>query len=193
MPRESLWPWTTHLALKTVMILALVTVKRPSDLNLLRITQGTMQISEDSVTFQPVFGAKNARPTHPYGPTIMLRQAEDECLCPLRLIKQYLAKTNDREDWSDKLIVTRKMGPAVSNGRVASWFKETLTLANIRASRGSTRKAAATYAASQRTSIKTIMQAGDWAHTSTIYGHYIRCLHREVLVRILEQTSASIQ
>ena len=37
------------------------------------------------------------------------------------------------------------------------------------------------------------MEAGDWAHPSTLYGHYIRCLPREVLVRILEATSASIQ
>ena len=70
-----------------------------SDLNLLRITLWAMQrISKDSVTFQPVFGAKNARPNYPYCPTITLRQAEDERLCPVRLIKEYLAKTKDRED-----------------------------------------------------------------------------------------------
>ena len=40
------------------MILALATVKRPSDLNLLMNTPGAMQIMEDSVTFKPVFGAK---------------------------------------------------------------------------------------------------------------------------------------
>ena len=83
-------------------------------------------------------------------------------------------------------------GLAVSSGTTASWLKETLTIANIRASEGSTRKAAATYATSQGVSIMTIMEAGDWAHSSTMYGHYIRCLPRGVLVRILEQTSASI-
>ena len=36
------------------------------------------------------------------------------------------------------------------------------------------------------------MEAGDWAHTSTMYGNYIRCLPNEVLVRNLEQTLASI-
>ena len=87
------------------------------------------------------------------------------------------------------------MGPvvAVFNGTIASWLKETLNPANIRALGGSTRKAAATYTASQRASFRTIMKAGDWAHTSTMYGHYIRCLPREVLVRIWDQTSASIQ
>ena len=88
----------THLTLKTVMILALATVKRPLDLNPLRITTGAMQISEDSVTFQPVFGAKNARQNFPYGPAITLRQTEDECLCQVRLIIENIAKTKDRED-----------------------------------------------------------------------------------------------
>ena len=84
------------------MNLALATVKRLSYMSLLRITPGAMQISEDSVTFQLVFGAKNVRPNHPYGPIIRLRWAEDECLCPVRLIKEYIAKNKDREDQSDE-------------------------------------------------------------------------------------------
>ena len=82
---------------------------------------------------------------------------------------------------------------AVSNDTIADWLKETFTLANIRTSGGPTRKAAATYATSQEASIRAIMEAGEWAHNSMIYGCYIRCLPGEVLVRILEQTSASIQ
>ena len=105
------------------------------------------------------------------------------------------SQTKDSEDGSEKLFVTREMGPAVavSNGTIASWLKETLTLANNGALGGSIRKAAATYVASQGASIMTIMEAGDLTHTSTLYGHYISCLPREVLVRIPEQTSASIQ
>ena len=72
-------------------------------------------------------------------------------------------------------------------------LKKPLTLANIRSSGESTRKAAANYVASQGASIRIIMDAGDWAHTSMMYGHYIRCPPREVLVGILEQTSAIIQ
>ena len=82
---------------------------------------------------------------------------------------------------------------AVSNGTITSWLKETLTQVNIRASGGSIRKAAATYAAIQGASIRTIMKAGDWVHTSMMYGHYLGCLSREVLVRIMEQTSGNIQ
>ena len=133
--------------------------------------------------------ANNARPNHPYGPTITLRWEEDECLCPVRLIKEYIAKAKDRKDKSEKLFVMRKMGPAVaiSSGTIAIWLKDTLILANMRASGGSTRKAAATCEDSQGASLRTIMETCDWAHTSIMYGHYIRCLPKKVLVRIPEK------
>ena len=82
---------------------------------------------------------------------------------------------------------------AVSNATVTSWLKDNLTLANIRTSGGSTIKAATFFAASHGASMRTIMEDGDQAYTSSIYGHYNRCLPREVLVRILEETSANIQ
>ena len=50
----------------------------------------------------------------------------------------------------------------VPSATIASWFQETLTKANIKASGDSTRKAAITYVGSQGASIKTIMEAGDW-------------------------------
>ena len=53
----------TYLTLKTVMILALATVKRPSDLNLIRRTPKVVQITEDSVLSRLVFGAKNTGQT----------------------------------------------------------------------------------------------------------------------------------
>ena len=102
---------------------------------------------------------------------------------PIGLIKEYVAQSKDREDQSDRPFVSRKMGPAVavSNGTVASWLKETLTLANIWASGGSTRKAAVHNAASQGNPIRTIMEHGDWTHTLMMYGYYIRFLPKEVL------------
>ena len=109
-------------------------------------------------------------------------------------MREYLAKTKGRENRSKTFFVTRKMDPAlaVSNSTMANWLKETLIPPSIRALGGSTRKVATSYTASQGASIKTIMEAGDWPHTFTMYGYYIRCLPRVVLARITEQTSGSI-
>ena len=89
----------------------------------------------------------------------------------------------------------RKQGNAiaVTNGTIATWLTETLKLANIKALGGSTRKASASWAASKGVSIKTILEAGDWAHASTAYRHYIKCLPEAVAQRIAEQISGSIQ
>ena len=72
------------------------------------------------------------------------------------------------------------------------WLKETLTLVSIRVSWGSTRKIVTCYATSQGASIKKFgsRQLG----THFFHGsHYIMYLLKEVLVRIIEQTSGSIQ
>ena len=112
----------------------MATVERPLDLNLLRITPRALQVTADLATFQPVFWAKNIWPNYPYGPIIILR-SEDKCLCPLALVKEYLARTKDREQRSEPF-VTRKIGPAISisNATIVKWLKETLALGNIRAS-----------------------------------------------------------
>ena len=68
----------TCIPLKTVMILALTTVIRyePSENH----SRGYADIR--GLSYLPTgIGAKNARPNHPYGTTIILRRAEDECLC----------------------------------------------------------------------------------------------------------------
>ena len=72
-----------------------------------------MQATADLVIFQPVFGANNAEPNHPYGPTITMRMSKDECLCQVALVKEYLARTKEREQSSEKLFVTRRMSPAI--------------------------------------------------------------------------------
>ena len=58
---------------------------------------------------------------------------------------------------------------------------------------GSTQKASASWVASKGVLIKTILEAGDLAHASTAYRHYIKCLPEAVTQRIVEQISGSVQ
>ena len=89
----------------------------------------------------------------------------------------------------------RKQGNAitVTNSTIATWLTETLKLASIKALGGSTWKASASWAASKGVLIQTILEAGDWAHVSTTYHHYIKCLPEAVIQRIAEQISGSVQ
>ena len=114
--------------------------------------------------------------------------SEDKCLCPISMIKEYIARTKGREQWSVKIFIARKMSLAVmvSRATITSWLEEPLTLVNIKAS-GVTTVKTAIYTAGKGTSIKTIIKVCEWVHTSTMYGYYIKCLAREVLARILKQ------
>ena len=183
----------TRLMLKTCMILALCTCKRPSDLNLLRISKENMQVMESAITFHPAFRAKNAHRSHAYTPPFTIWLARDECLCPVRTIKAYLKATMSRPNRSKNFFVMRKQGNAitVTNSTIATWLTETLKLASIKASGGSTWKALASWAASKGVLIQTILEARDWAHVSTTYHHYIKCLPEAVAQRIAEQISGS--
>jgi hypothetical protein len=56
--------------------------------------------------------------------------------------------------------------------------------ADIRATPGSTRAAAASYAVATQVPLKSILQKGDWARASTLFGFYVRSLPAETLTRI---------
>ena len=99
-----------------------------------------------------------------------------------------------RSNRSKNFFITRKQGnAAVINGTIATWLTETLKLASIKASGGSTLKALASWVASKVVLIKTILETGDWAHTSTVYLYYIKCLPEVVAQRIAKQISGSFQ
>ena len=83
-------PSSLSLTLIIVIILALAMVKRLSDLKLTKITPWDMQVHLDSITFHTLFGAKITKPSHLYGPVITLIWSEDECFCPVGLVKKYL-------------------------------------------------------------------------------------------------------
>ena len=119
----------TRLTLKTCMILALCTCKRPSDLNLLRISKENMQVMESAITFHPGFRAKNARKSHAYTPPFTTQLARDECLCPVRTVKAYLKATTSRPNRSKNFFVMRKQGNAiaVTNGTIATWLQKPLS------------------------------------------------------------------
>ena len=154
-----------------------------------------MQVMESAITFHPVFGAKNAHRSHAYTPPSTIRLARDECLCPVRTIKAYLKATMSQPNRSKNFFMMRKQGNAiaVTNGTIVTWLMETLKLASIKASGGSTWKASASWVASKGVSIKMILKAGDWAHASTAYHHYIKCLPEALAQRIAEQISGSVQ
>ena len=69
-------------------LLALASIKRISDLTLLRTDEEAMAVGPSRAIFQPAFGAKQDRPGH-LPPPLVISAVGDELICPLRHLKEY--------------------------------------------------------------------------------------------------------
>ena len=179
----------TKLTLRLTFLLAMA-VKRPSDLALLDINH--MVKSSGKYTFQPVFGAKTARTSHPFAPVLELQRAPGEPeLCPYGNVKEYLKRnsTEERKPRGTRLLVTRLKGPAknATPQMIGQWLGETVQLSGQGRNGTSVRSAAASTAYAKGVSIEKIMEAGDWALSKTPYRHYIKNLSAEASKKLILQ------
>ena len=81
-----------HLTYKTIMLLALVTMKRCSSLSLLTLNEGYCEIGDSTVKFQPFGLEKTSRVGHVVA-SIAIEQFEDLDIDPVACIKMYINKT----------------------------------------------------------------------------------------------------
>ena len=81
---------------RVVMLLALASARRASDLSLLHIDEDHLFKTNDSWRFHLVFGAKQDRPGHIPQDVIILKQACRE-LCSLENLREYLRRTEGGE------------------------------------------------------------------------------------------------
>ena len=161
---------------RLTMLLALASARRASDLTLMHVGEAHMFKSRSIWRFSLVFGAKQDRPGHIPPDVILSRQSSSE-LCPLTNLEVYLERTETDRSQDYQLLRTtvNPFGPAARTTSRA-WLSKVLQLADIEATGGSTRAAAATWASARAVPIATIMSAADWSSISTLSRHYIRNL-----------------
>ena len=111
---------------------------------------------------------------------------------PLCLLDSYQEKEGG-SDTKEALFLTKvaPFNPAKIT-TIRSWIIEVLQETGINASAGSTRAAAASYAAASRVPINKILEAADWSRMSTLHSHYLRILPSDVVQRI-HADSSSVQ
>ena len=165
-----------RLTWRMVMLLALASARRASDLTFLSIDDRHLFKSQDSWRFLLVFGTKQDRPGHIPKDVIISRQGSPE-LCPISNTEEYLKRTSgDRGNQMQLLRTTVSPFRPAMRQTVRSWLSKVLELAEIDAPGGSTRAAAATWASARAVPIATIMAAADWSSITTMTRHYIRPL-----------------
>ena len=176
------------LSLKTVLLVALTTTKRVSDIQALSTSSECLRFSDDGDTvwlnLNPAFRTKNLLvPDLP----VVLRafrppDARLHGLCPVRALRLYVDKTKD-ERASTQLFVSFAPGKrhtAVACSSLSRWVIDAIRLAyssagapvpeRLRAH--STRAVAASWAVTRGVPIQAVCQAANWSSPSTFAAFY---------------------
>jgi len=172
-----------ELSQKTVVLVALESMRRVSDLTLMDIGEGHMARSPHKLIFQLKFGLKQARPGHS-SPVVSFSQGPDSKLCAFTHLQAYLDRVSDIRSSSALFVTTTPPHQKAAKHTLRTWIVKVLQQAGIPQAAGSTRAAAATYAMATRVSLASILAQGDWARASTVFQHYMRHLPQSSLQRL---------
>ena len=172
-----MWAPASHLdlkclTLKTVMLTALATAKRPSSMQLFSIKPGFLELGESKIRLQTLGLEKHTRPSFTNKPVVLYSLKEDPRLDPVHYIKAYI-KMTVRIRKSDKLFVTiNRPHEEASSGTIARWLKQVISQSGQLGKGGSTRSATTSLALNRGATLETIVSAGDWARVDTFKRHY---------------------
>lgn len=168
-----------NLTLKLVMLIALISGRRSHTIAHI-ITQDST-VSNSSVSFYIKQLIKTSKPGRP-APVIQLpAYPEDERICVLQTLREYLKKTSHCRHSSRYLFVSiNRPHRNVSSQTVSRWLKKVLHLAGIDTSmfKGHSTRAASTSAAFRSgTAIDTILATAGWSSVRTFALFYNKPLN----------------
>ncbi len=184
------------LSLKTVLLIALASVKRVGDLQAFSVNDSCLEFGpgDSHIVLRPRPRYVPKVPTTPFRDQVVNLQAlpREEAdpaialLCPVRALRVYVDHTQSFRT-SDQLFVCfggQQKGKAVSKQRLAHWIVEAIVLAyqaqrlpcplGVRAH--STRGVSSSWALAQGASIADICRAAGWATPNTFARFYNLCV-----------------
>ncbi len=180
------------LSMKTLLLLALASIKRVGDLHAFSVDDSCLQFgpADSQMILRPRAGYVPKVPTTPFRDQVVSLQAlpPEEAdpalalLCPVRALRHYVDRTQSFRT-SDQLFVChrgRQKGNAVSKQRMAHWIVDAITLAYqaqgvpcpFRLRAHSTRSVASSWALARGASLTDICRAAGWATPNTFARFY---------------------
>ncbi len=180
------------LSMKTLLLLALASIKRVGDLQAFSVDDSCLQFgpADSQIILRPRPGYVPKVPTTPFRYQVVSLQAllPEEAdpalalLCPVRALSHYVDRTQSFRT-SDQLFVChggRQKGNAVSKQRMAHWIVDAITLAYqaqgvpcpFRLRAHSTRSVASSWALARGASLTDICRAAGWATPNTFARFY---------------------
>lgn len=164
------------LTLKTVFLLALVSLKRASDIHRIVIEDDLFQLSSRRFRAQPLGLGKTDRPTHISPPIDILSFTADPRIDPVYFLNCYFKRTAPLRGKQKQLFISfKKPYKPISVQTISRWLVQTLRLCNVNNCTGhSTRSVGATSAAQAGVNIDSILSAGDWSNANTFKRFYYK-------------------
>ena len=180
---------TVHLKYatwKTVLLLAITSFRRCSDLHSLKIGEGSVNVTSQGITFIRHGLSKTDRQNH-ISPTVFIPAfIDNRKLDPRRTLKIYLERTHnlrtDDEELSSLFISYVKPHKPVSTQTLSKWIVLAIKSAyqemgkdldgKIRAH--STRSISTSWALFNGAAMKSILEAADWSRQSTFTRFYLK-------------------
>lgn len=152
----------------------LVTAQRIHTLHMIRLSR--IPVHDKGCTIQTVDTLKHSRPGHHQLALELQRFEQDQKLCVVNCLPEYIQKTRTVRNHTDQLLIcyTKPFGPA-SKDSIARWLKSVLLAAGIQNfPPHSFIKAAASSMFNSGSSVDDILKSARWSKTSTFYKFYKR-------------------
>lgn len=164
-----------YISLKTCFLLAVCTAKRATDLSKFSIKDDLFKLTNMSVAFIPDGLLKQDRPSHLTPPCLLPAYLVDKRLCPVRTVREYLARTKDiRQQTSSFFITFGKPHHAASSQTISRWIVSLIcsVCESPQTTGHSTRAVSSSWASAKGISLSEIMLTADWSSAQTFCTHY---------------------
>ena len=182
-----------YITWKTIFLIAITTFRRSSDLQALRLGEGSVRVQKTGVTFIRHGLSKQDRISHNDSNIFVPTFTGTKFLDPKRALALYLRRTekfrNALERDGDKLFLSvNKPHKPVSSQTISSWIVRTIKLAykyknedidNVRGH--STRSIGPSWALFKGVPMNQIMDSADWSQPSTFIKFYLKTVNVDFL------------
>lgn len=163
-----------ELTLKLTFLLALLSGQRCQTIKFLSIE--SMELSDLKCTFVITEKVKQSRVGIHLKPVEFLPYPEDEKLCVIKHLQEYIKRTKViRKDCQQLLLSHVKPHGPASKDTISRWCKNVLKSAGIDVSKfsaHSTRSASTSFLADRNVNIKDIMMSAGWSNEITFQRFY---------------------
>ena len=163
-----------ELTLKLTFLLSLLSGQRCQTIKSLTIDN--MELSSNKCIFKVKDKVRQTRVGTHIAPLVFLSYPEDDKLCIVIHLKEYIKTTSQFRNGSKQLLLSHvKPHKPASKDTISRWCKSVLATAGVDVSKfkgHSTRAASASFLADNNSNVKDIMSSAGWSNERTFQQYY---------------------